>query len=157
MHHSTRLASLLLALALLFAVAMPAMAQHGAAAYQVLPPEYGPFSAHFLAGGEGLEKPVPAMDPLLKATTPWTMTAWVEMPEAPTKTTSDRRRGRRDGRRVAVYRGDEWAAGALVWQGQCADGERAFDTTAVAFCGCGLRWTDRPSVLRWHPMLRRER
>jgi hypothetical protein len=87
MHHSTRLASHLLALTLLFAAAMPAMAQHGAAAYQVLPPEYGPFSAHFLAGGEGLEKPVPATDPLLKATTPWTMTAWVEMPATPTKTT----------------------------------------------------------------------
>src|SRR5689334_12093397 len=88
MHHSTRLASRLLALTLLFAAAMPAKAQHGAAAYQVLPPEYGPFSAHFLAGGEGLEKPVPATDPLLKATTPWTMTAWVEMPAAaPTKTT----------------------------------------------------------------------
>ena len=87
MHHSTRLASLLLALTLLSAAAMPAMAQHGAAAYQVLPPEYGPFSAHFLAGGEGLEKPVPATDPLLKATTPWTMTAWVEMPATPTKTT----------------------------------------------------------------------
>ncbi len=87
MHHSTRLASRLLALTLLFAAAMPAMAQHGAAAYQVLPPEYGPFSAHFLAGGEGLEKPVPATDPLLKATTPWTMTAWVEMPATPAKTT----------------------------------------------------------------------
>jgi Exo-beta-D-glucosaminidase Ig-fold domain/Concanavalin A-like lectin/glucanases superfamily/Glycosyl hydrolases family 2/Glycosyl hydrolases family 2, sugar binding domain/Glycosyl hydrolases family 2, TIM barrel domain len=87
MYHSTRLASLLLALALLSPAAMPAMAQHGAAAYQVLPPEYGPFSAHFLAGGEGLEKPVPATDPLLKATTPWTMTAWVEMPATPAKTT----------------------------------------------------------------------
>jgi hypothetical protein len=61
------------------------MAQHGAATYQFLPPEYGPFSAHFLAGGEGLEKTVPATDPLLKATTPWTMTAWVEMPAVPTQ------------------------------------------------------------------------
>jgi hypothetical protein len=62
-----------------------AFAQHGASAYQVLPPEYGPFSGHFLAGGEGLEKPVPATDPLLKATTPWTMTAWVTMPVVPTR------------------------------------------------------------------------
>ncbi len=51
----------------------------------MLPPEYGPFSGHFLAGGEGLQKPLPETDPLLKATTPWTMTAWVEMPAVPAK------------------------------------------------------------------------
>jgi Concanavalin A-like lectin/glucanases superfamily len=85
MNRSSCLASLLLSAALLpFANALVS-AQHGAAAYQVLPPEYGPFSGHFMAGGEGLEKPVPESDPLLKATTPWTMTAWVEMPMVPAK------------------------------------------------------------------------
>ncbi len=85
MHHSTRFASLLLAATFSLAAIVSAAAQHGAAAYQVLPPEYGPFSGHFLAGGDGLEKPVPASEPLLKATTPWTMTAWVEMPAVSAK------------------------------------------------------------------------
>ncbi len=75
----------ILAAALLSLASAPALAQHGAAAYQVLPPQYGPFSGHFLAGGEGLEKPLPETDPLLKATTPWTMTAWVEVPAASAK------------------------------------------------------------------------
>ena len=75
----------ILAAALLLLASAPALAQHGAAAYQVLPPQYGPFSGHFLAGGEGLEKPLPETDPLLKATTPWTMTAWVEVPAASAK------------------------------------------------------------------------
>ena len=81
MRQLARVATLFLIPWLLAAV--PAKAQHGAAAYQVLPPEYGPFSGHFLAGGEGLEKPIPATDPLLKAVKPWTMTAWVEMPAVP--------------------------------------------------------------------------
>jgi beta-galactosidase/beta-glucuronidase len=85
MNRSTRLASLLVALSLVSFAVRPVLAQHGAAAYQVLPPEYGPFSGHFLAGGEGLQKPVPATDPLLKAITPWTMTAWVEMLAVPSK------------------------------------------------------------------------
>ena len=85
MNRSACHASLLVALSLSPLVTVPALAQHGAALYQVLPPEYGPFSGHFLAGGEGLQKPVPATDPLLKATTPWTMTAWVEMPAAPAR------------------------------------------------------------------------
>ncbi len=80
MHRSIRIASLLL---IPFLASVPATAQHGGATYQVLPPEYGPFSGHFLAGGEGLEKPIPATDPLLKAVKPWTMTAWVEMPATP--------------------------------------------------------------------------
>jgi archaellum component FlaF (FlaF/FlaG flagellin family) len=85
MNRTTRFVSLFLALSLPPWLPRSALAQHGAAAYQVLPPEYGPFSGHFLAGGEGLEKAVPQTDPLLKATTPWTMTAWVELPAVPTK------------------------------------------------------------------------
>ena len=81
----TRLASLLLTATFLSAAIMPAGAQYGGAKYEVLPPSYGPFSGHFLAGGEGLEKPLPDTDPLLKATTPWTMTAWVEMAAVPTQ------------------------------------------------------------------------
>jgi hypothetical protein len=80
MHRLTRVVSFLL---ISFLGAAYATAQHGEAAYQVLPPEYGPFSGHFLAGGEGLEKPIPPTDPLLKAVTPWTMTAWVDMPAVP--------------------------------------------------------------------------
>ena len=88
MIRSTCLISLLLLTAALLPIAPPpARAQHGAAMYQVLPPEYGPYSGHFLAGGDGLEKPLPETDPLLKATTPWTMTGWVEMAAAPMQPT----------------------------------------------------------------------
>ncbi len=80
-----RLASLLLSAALLSITTISAPAQYGAAKYEVLPPAYGPFSGHFLTGGEGLEKPLPETDPLWKAMTPWTMTAWVEMAAVPTK------------------------------------------------------------------------
>ncbi|HEY0784955.1 MAG TPA: LamG-like jellyroll fold domain-containing protein [Acidobacteriaceae bacterium] len=39
---------------------------------------YGPFAGHFLIDGKGLAKPVAAADPLLKAGTPWTLSAWFE-------------------------------------------------------------------------------
>src|SRR5690242_254701 len=84
MHRSIPFASLV---ALMTLASAPAFAQYGAGAYQALPPEYGPFNSHILAGGEGLEKPLPATDPLLKAVTPWSMTAWVEMPAASTRLT----------------------------------------------------------------------
>jgi hypothetical protein len=87
MHNSTRVAFLFLTSVLSLVMIAPAMAQHGAASYQVLPSAYGPYSGHFLAGGEGLEKPIPETDPLLKAMTPWTMTAWVEMATLPTQPT----------------------------------------------------------------------
>jgi Exo-beta-D-glucosaminidase Ig-fold domain/Concanavalin A-like lectin/glucanases superfamily/Glycosyl hydrolases family 2, sugar binding domain/Glycosyl hydrolases family 2/Glycosyl hydrolases family 2, TIM barrel domain len=77
MHPPRHLPSVLLTAAMIASTTL-APAQHGAAQYQVLPPEYGPFSAHILAGGEGLIKPLPETDPLLRATTPWTMSAWVE-------------------------------------------------------------------------------
>ena len=50
----------------------------------VLPQSYGPYSAHILQGGIGLTKPLPAADPIVKATSPWTMSAWVEFSPAPT-------------------------------------------------------------------------
>jgi hypothetical protein len=84
MHRSIRFGPFIAVLTL---AAAPGLAQYGAGAYHVLPPEYGPFNAHILAGGEGLEKPLPPTDPLLKAVTPWSMTAWVEMPAASTKLT----------------------------------------------------------------------
>jgi hypothetical protein len=49
----------------------------------VLPQSYGPYSGHFLRGGIGLTKPLPANDPVLKASTPWTLSAWVEFSPAP--------------------------------------------------------------------------
>ncbi len=84
MHRSIRFAPVVAVLTL---AAAPAFAQYGGGTYHVLPPEYGPFNAHILAGGDGLEKPLPPTDPLLKAVTPWSMTAWVEMPAASTKLT----------------------------------------------------------------------
>ena len=80
-------ASLFLMAVLSAGAVAPARAQHGAENYQVLPPAYGPYSGVFLAGGEGLEKPLPATDPMLEATTSWTMTAWVEMVSVPTQPT----------------------------------------------------------------------
>jgi len=48
---------------------------------------YGPYNAHILAGGRGLTKPLPAKDPILEATTPWTLSAWVELaPISPSTT-----------------------------------------------------------------------
>lgn len=84
MHLSTRSGC---HLAVVILACAPALAQYGAGTYQVLPPEYGPFNAHILAGGEGVEKSLPATDPLLKAVTPWSMTAWVEMPPPSEKLT----------------------------------------------------------------------
>jgi hypothetical protein len=49
----------------------------------VLPAAYGPYSGHFLAGGRGLLKPLPAADPILSASAPWTLSAWVELPRDP--------------------------------------------------------------------------
>jgi hypothetical protein len=52
----------------------------------VLPQSYGPYSGHFLQGGIGLSKPLPSADPVFKANTPWTSSAWVEfspLPKAP--------------------------------------------------------------------------
>ncbi|HTU50705.1 MAG TPA: LamG-like jellyroll fold domain-containing protein, partial [Acidobacteriaceae bacterium] len=50
----------------------------------VLPQSYGPYSGHFLQGGIGLTKPLPATDPVLKANAPWTLSAWVEFSPPPT-------------------------------------------------------------------------
>jgi Glycosyl hydrolase 2 galactose-binding domain-like/Exo-beta-D-glucosaminidase Ig-fold domain/Concanavalin A-like lectin/glucanases superfamily/Glycosyl hydrolases family 2/Glycosyl hydrolases family 2, TIM barrel domain len=47
--------------------------------------QYGPYNAHLLAGGRGLTKSLPAADPIFEATTPWTLSAWVEFaPISPT-------------------------------------------------------------------------
>ncbi|MFT4114840.1 glycosyl hydrolase 2 galactose-binding domain-containing protein [Silvibacterium sp.] len=40
---------------------------------------YGPYNAHLLTGGRGLEKPLPAHDPILNARAPWTLSAWVKL------------------------------------------------------------------------------
>ena len=53
----------------------------------VLPQSYGPYSGHILQGGIGLTKPLPAADPIVKASAPWTMSAWVEFSPAPTAPT----------------------------------------------------------------------
>jgi beta-galactosidase/beta-glucuronidase len=47
-------------------------------ALTILPAQYGPFSAHILTGGRGLDKPLPAADPLLTPASPWTLSAWIE-------------------------------------------------------------------------------
>jgi hypothetical protein len=39
---------------------------------------YGPYNAHILVGGRGLIKSLPEKDPILAATAPWTLSAWVE-------------------------------------------------------------------------------
>ena len=39
---------------------------------------YGPYNADILVGGRGLTKSLPEKDPILAATTPWTLSAWVE-------------------------------------------------------------------------------
>ncbi|MHB1957898.1 MAG: glycosyl hydrolase 2 galactose-binding domain-containing protein [Acidobacteriaceae bacterium] len=65
--------------AVVFLIAASACAQTTKTpALTVLPQSYGPYSGHFLSGGIGLTKPLPAADPILKANTPWTLSAWVE-------------------------------------------------------------------------------
>ncbi|WP_216843151.1 LamG-like jellyroll fold domain-containing protein [Granulicella sp. S190] len=45
-------------------------------------PQYGPYNGHFLADGTGLEMPVAnAHDPILLASSPWTMYCWVKTTE----------------------------------------------------------------------------
>ena len=40
--------------------------------------QYGPYNANILVGGRGLTKALPARDPILKSSTPWTLSAWVD-------------------------------------------------------------------------------
>ncbi|MGO8718323.1 MAG: glycosyl hydrolase 2 galactose-binding domain-containing protein [Acidobacteriaceae bacterium] len=54
-------------------------------ALTVLPQSYGPYSGHFLTGGIGLTKPLPAADPILTPDAPWTLSAWVEFSQPPTE------------------------------------------------------------------------
>jgi Exo-beta-D-glucosaminidase Ig-fold domain/Glycosyl hydrolases family 2/Concanavalin A-like lectin/glucanases superfamily/Glycosyl hydrolases family 2, sugar binding domain/Glycosyl hydrolases family 2, TIM barrel domain len=46
------------------------------------PPFYGPFNAAFLAGGDGLKKPLGKDDTVLRADLPWSLYAWVKSAEA---------------------------------------------------------------------------
>lgn len=40
--------------------------------------QYGPYNAHILVGGRGLTKSLPARDPILESSTPWTLSSWVD-------------------------------------------------------------------------------
>ena len=51
------------------------------------PPQYGPFNAAFLTGGDGLRENVNAKDTVLRADSPWTMLCWVQFAEAVTAPT----------------------------------------------------------------------
>ena len=42
---------------------------------------YGPYNGVFLAGGNGLEKALPADDPIVAAATPWTLYCWFQTNE----------------------------------------------------------------------------
>jgi hypothetical protein len=41
------------------------------------PPQYGPYNATFLAGGDGLRENLEERDTLLRADSPWTLSCWV--------------------------------------------------------------------------------
>ncbi len=43
---------------------------------------YGPFNALFLAGGDGLSKPLTKDDPILRADSPWSLYGWVKPAES---------------------------------------------------------------------------
>jgi beta-galactosidase/beta-glucuronidase len=51
------------------------------------PPVYGPYNGIFLAGGDGLRKPMVERDTVLLADSPWTLYAWVQPQEALTAPT----------------------------------------------------------------------
>ena len=50
------------------------------------PKIYGPYSGHFLRGGQGLAKPLPEADPLLGPEAAWTLSAWLEIQPGGTAT-----------------------------------------------------------------------
>lgn len=50
------------------------------------PPQYGPYNARFLAGGDGLMKHLEKSDTVAQAGSPWTLYAWVWLDEAPNGT-----------------------------------------------------------------------
>lgn len=43
------------------------------------PDHYGPYNAHVLTGGRGLQKPLFERDPLLGPQAPWTLSAWLKL------------------------------------------------------------------------------
>ena len=45
------------------------------------PPQYGPYNASFLQGGDGLREPLAANDTVLRADSPWTLSCWVRFDE----------------------------------------------------------------------------
>src|SRR5580700_5040215 len=45
------------------------------------PPQYGPYNAVFLRGGDGLRAALPATDTVLRADSPWTLWCWVRFEE----------------------------------------------------------------------------
>ena len=45
------------------------------------PPQYGPYNASFLAGGDGLRVIVDEKDTVLRADSPWTISCWVKFDE----------------------------------------------------------------------------
>ena len=47
---------------------------------------FGPYNGHILVGGVGIVASVPTQDPVLEATSPWTISAWIEA--APTSPSS---------------------------------------------------------------------
>src|SRR3974390_3310027 len=51
------------------------------------PPVYGPYNAAILQGGDGVHKNLVAKDTVLRAESPWTMYAWVQMDGAVTAPT----------------------------------------------------------------------
>ncbi len=74
----------------LFAAVLPAIAVAQAAGPITVPTlhlaqpflplqHYGPYNAHILTGGRGLTKSLPSQDPILQASTPWMLSAWVKL------------------------------------------------------------------------------
>jgi hypothetical protein len=45
------------------------------------PPQYGPYNAVFLSGGEGLREPLTEHDSVLRADSAWTLSCWVRLDE----------------------------------------------------------------------------
>lgn len=51
------------------------------------PPYYGPYNGSFLADGDGLSKALLKDDTVLRADSPWSLYAWVQIPEQPSAVT----------------------------------------------------------------------
>src|SRR3974390_1597846 len=79
MHFSERLSTRLVVILSFFLLLSAAVTASAQIVPTNDPPVYGPYNAAILAGGDGVHKNMVAKDTVLRAESPWTMYAWVQV------------------------------------------------------------------------------